>query len=315
MTKKYWWVNQTKTFYHENIGWYMWSPQKDKNWKTNIWYENMRKVQPGDYIISYKRPFIMAIWIAWSIATESGFHEGWGYKNDTGWQVPVHWTLLDNPLHVDILKIQPTLYNESIYSPTPFDKNKNIKQGYLFQISEALFNKLRIEFLQKENNTPVDKLDQTQDLFDILSNSDISETECETLYMARVGQWKFREKLIRKYKWCAVTWIKELGIVIASHIKPWKLSNNYERMDVDNGLLLSPNFDKLFDRCLISFSDEGKIVIFHKDTEIILNWLWISILNDELIMGPNKKQKEYLKKHRELCEKKHNSMGIYHGQP
>lgn len=47
---------------------------------------------------------------------------------------------------------------------------------------------------------------------------------------------------------------------MASHIKPWRKSNNYQRLDVYNGLLLIPNIDKLFDRGYISFSKSGKII-------------------------------------------------------
>ena len=49
--------------------------------------------------------------------------------------------------------------------------------------------------------------------------------------------------------------------MIASHIKPWSISNNDERIDIENGLLLCPNFDKLFDCGLLTFSNSGKIYI------------------------------------------------------
>jgi putative restriction endonuclease len=48
--------------------------------------------------------------------------------------------------------------------------------------------------------------------------------------------------------------------LIASHIKPWAKSNNSERLDGNNGLLLAPHADKLFDRGWISFQDNGDIL-------------------------------------------------------
>lgn len=49
--------------------------------------------------------------------------------------------------------------------------------------------------------------------------------------------------------------------MVASHIKPWSVSNNEERLSVDNGLLLSATFDRLFDSGLISFKKDGTILI------------------------------------------------------
>ena len=49
-------------------------------------------------------------------------------------------------------------------------------------------------------------------------------------------------------------------ILIASHIVPWKDCTDEERLDVDNGLLLSPNYDALFDKHLISFDEDGKLI-------------------------------------------------------
>ena len=50
------------------------------------------------------------------------------------------------------------------------------------------------------------------------------------------------------------------AVLIASHIKPWKDSDENERLDIDNGLLLCPNHDKAFDRGYISFDDNGLII-------------------------------------------------------
>ena len=78
---------------------------------------------------------------------------------------------------------------------------------------------------------------------------------------ARVGQDKFREKVIRYWKVCAVTGCELTSILKASHIKPWAVSNALERLDASNGILLSPNLDCLFDAGFISFDEKGGILI------------------------------------------------------
>ncbi|MFD1009548.1 HNH endonuclease [Oceanisphaera ostreae] len=47
---------------------------------------------------------------------------------------------------------------------------------------------------------------------------------------------------------------------MASHIKPWAVSENHEKLDILNGLCLSPNYDGLFEIGLISFNDDGTII-------------------------------------------------------
>lgn len=74
---------------------------------------------------------------------------------------------------------------------------------------------------------------------------------------SRIGQAYFRGQLDKKFKACCITGIKNASLLRASHIKPWSDSNDEERLDVDNGLLLCANFDALFDSGLMSFDDNG----------------------------------------------------------
>ncbi|WP_331373239.1 HNH endonuclease [Sinorhizobium chiapasense] len=87
-------------------------------------------------------------------------------------------------------------------------------------------------------------------------------TETEVTRAARLGQQKFRSGLLERYKGrCALTSIDMPEVLRASHIKPWSKSSGTERLDADNGLLLVVHLDSLFDRGLISFDDEGVILI------------------------------------------------------
>lgn len=90
----------------------------------------------------------------------------------------------------------------------------------------------------------------------------LSETQKKTIINARVGQGLYRRELLKKYEEkCVVTGIDKRRLLIASHIKPWAICSNEERIDTENGLILCPNMDKLFDCGLITFDDNGRMII------------------------------------------------------
>jgi putative restriction endonuclease len=91
--------------------------------------------------------------------------------------------------------------------------------------------------------------------------SGLPDTEVERIVSSRRGQGKYRKDLILIWGKCSVTGCEQLDLLKASHIKPWRDSNNFERLDPYNGLLLTPNLDALFDSGAITFDSRGKIVI------------------------------------------------------
>lgn len=139
------------------------------------------------------------------------------------------------------------------------------------------------------------------DLNEIENISTIKVTEKEILIKNRIGHSQLKKLLLTKQETCQLCDIKREELLIASHIKPWSKSNNNERLDIDNVLLLCPQHDILFDKGFISFSDEGNIIIS-------------SILNDDefpslnlsrnLRINVNEKQKNILEYHRENILKK-----------
>ena len=96
----------------------------------------------------------------------------------------------------------------------------------------------------------------------------IVTTEAVALINARKGQGAYRKSLEEYWESrCSVTETPDSNkgkLLIASHIKPWADSNNAERMDQFNGLLLIPNLDKAFDRGYITFDNSGAILISSK---------------------------------------------------
>lgn len=89
----------------------------------------------------------------------------------------------------------------------------------------------------------------------------LSTTEKDALVKVRIGQSAYRRRLLRRWKGCAVNECREKTLLIASHIKPWSVSTDDERLSVDNGILLSPTLDKAFDAGLISFGDDFKMLL------------------------------------------------------
>ncbi len=131
------------------------------------------------------------------------------------------------------------------------------------------------------------------------NDNTIKATEKESIVESRIGQGVFRKGLIDYWHGCAITQCPLTWMLIASHIKPWRDSDNQERLDDYNGLLLLPNYDKLFDLGYISFDQKGKIMYsrlldkFDRDT--------IGLTNDLHLVKFEEQHLKYLKYHNENC--------------
>ena len=135
----------------------------------------------------------------------------------------------------------------------------------------------------------------SEDLKEVENQDGITITEKHRLVTARVGQGLFRKLLIELWQSCSVTQCDEISILRASHIKPWRDSNNKERLNVYNGLLLTPNLDVLFDKGLISFEDNGKIIISEKISSENMTKLGV---DSDMKISVDKKHICFIKWHR-----------------
>jgi predicted restriction endonuclease len=88
----------------------------------------------------------------------------------------------------------------------------------------------------------------------------VTETEKDAIVKSRIGQGLFRDGVVRLWGYCAVTGLRNVSLLRASHIKPWRDSSNQERLDPMNGLLLQPTLDHLFDSGLITFIENGTLI-------------------------------------------------------
>jgi hypothetical protein len=122
-------------------------------------------------------------------------------------------------------------------------------------------------------------------------------TERKGLVTSRVGQGAYRKRIIHRWEYkCAVTGFDKLDVLIASHIVPWAESTDPERLDIHNGILLSPTYDALFDRHLISFENNGSIIL--SDTIDYNAYKKIRVYGNERIVNLSSYNIEYLERHR-----------------
>lgn len=152
--------------------------------------------------------------------------------------------------------------------------------GAFVPIQRSLFNAQ----LAEESNTD----------FEILFPN---ETERKGLVTSRVGQGAYRKRIIHRWEYkCAVTGFNKLNVLIASHILPWASANDNQRLDVHNGILLSPTYDALFDRKFISFQNDGKIILSSTIESDAFNK--IGVTGKERIVNLSSYNFEYLNGHR-----------------
>ena len=94
-----------------------------------------------------------------------------------------------------------------------------------------------------------------------IENSNMSSKRKELLFQARSGQGEYRRKLLEDCQFCPFTLVNDERLLIASHIKPWSVSNDVEKVDPKNGFALTPTYDKLFDSGFMTFHDDKTVEI------------------------------------------------------
>jgi hypothetical protein len=303
---RYWWVNQNKTWRQEVAGGYLWSPKNRSDGTKNPFYDWMTEISPGDLVFSFVNRQIIAIGVATSKAytsprpTEFG-SSGSGWSED-GWRVDVDFTKAEYPIeprqHMAV--ISPLLPEK--YSPLQANGDGN--QSYLHAISEDFAGLLLNLLGSPEIVQPTIDLDQIEFLEEeqeVISNKSLEETVKASLVMSRVGQGSFRNRVMFFEPDCRITGVAAKELLIASHIKPWKISSNEERLSGHNGLFLSPHVDKLFDRGFITFDDSGKVEVSPLlDRDVLTKW-GLSKINSTRPF--HDEQKYFLGFHREIIFK------------
>ncbi|WP_022761981.1 HNH endonuclease [Butyrivibrio sp. AD3002] len=145
-------------------------------------------------------------------------------------------------------------------------------------------------YVVKDNASKAKKIDE-----EICETSSIGEVK-EAIVKVRVNQGIFRDLLLRKSEKCCLCGVSNKNLLIASHIKPWSDSTPEEKLHVENGLLMCPNHDKLFDQGWISFDDEGKIIISEQLGDV--DRMYMNV-NPNFVIEMTDSKKKYMQYHRE----------------
>ena len=193
----------------------------------------------------------------------------------------------------------PFFFDEDKWIEFPADWEKSIVSGKKYDISEGV----GYELYQQVSAMLNDNVDEII-ISDIKADADklqILGKEREIFIKARVNQSVFRERLLHKYDCCCMCKVSNPKFLIASHIKPWADSENDEKLDADNGFLLCPNHDVLFDSGYISFDENGAIMI-SKELEPV-DAIFMNV-DKNMKISLSSKNKKYLEYHRNNIFKK-----------
>jgi hypothetical protein len=279
---RYWWVNQNQTYRHEVPGRYLWSPKRKKNGAINPFYESMREVSPGDLVLSFADTWIRAFGIARSHAYEAPKPIEFGAAGRAwdliGWRVDVDFHELRSGVRpVDWMPLLLPLLPPR-YSPLQAD-GRGVQSIYLVELEPPLACAIAeligqgLPELALATTSPAavlgDPVASAPEIVrweehlrrQIEQDAALTATEREELVLARRGQGKFRARVQRVERHCRITHVDRPEHLRASHCKPWRDASNEERLSGDNGLLLTPSIDHLFDRGFISFRDDGRLLV------------------------------------------------------
>ena len=320
---KFWWVNQNQTFDQELAGDYLWSPKRKSNGGINPFYEFMRNVALGDLIFSFQGARIRAIGIARSSAYESPKPTEFGAIgpnwSNIGWRVDVRYIELQRQIcpadHIELL----LPFMQKKYAPLQRD-GRGLQGVYLTFLTPEFVAQLikmigpEAERILKTVSTvseigTMENIDAAVGLVEweehlmrkISTDEKIPETEKEALIIARRGQGRFKENVLCVESHCRITKVDRIEHLRASHIKPWRDcdSDHLQRLDGENGFLLTPTIDHLFDRGFISFENSGKLIISPAAHDKSLQRMGIETTRTLNVGRFTDGQKRYLDFHRE----------------
>ncbi len=301
---RYWWVNQNKTYRHEIDGGYLWAPQ------SGIWHhEILTQMKPGDLVFSFKDTFIAAIGVVQREAEnmiKPDFGSQGGNWADLGWCVQTEFLELANPVKPSELMnlIDPLLPEK--YSPIQSGTGRG-NQIYLTEIpprlGDLLFELSRenVDYLKGEFAPIMDGDLEDSIQYEILAKGIQGDLEKIQLTKARRGQGVFKTNVRLIEHSCRLTGVENIKHLRVSHIKPWKDSSDSEKIDGNNGLLLSPHVDHLFDQGYISFKNSGDLLFSRQLNPVVLSqWSLAEKVNAGSF---NQRQSEFMEFHRDVVFK------------
>jgi putative restriction endonuclease len=280
----HWWVNHRQAPRQEIEGGYLWLSDKNKSEVNNESFRNMLAAQAGDIVFSFADAVVGAVGIVLGRAREipeppeSGATTG-KRKIVSGWQVPVRFIEFEQPLRTmehakDLASVRPKKHAPLRPSGV------GVRGVYLSAVPDAMVIVLRrllggqVETVEQKIRAAIggELLDERAEEA-IRRRTDIGPTTKEKLIRARRGHGVYRQNLEEIEGGCRLTGLLDRRHLIASHIKPWRESDDREKLDGFNGLLFSPHIGHLFDRGYVSFSDAGELLASrHLNPRVLTVW-------------------------------------------
>jgi putative restriction endonuclease len=302
---QYWWVNQSRAVARGLMGDYLWAAQAASGSAAES-ARCMQAIQTGDLIFAYADGAVSGVGLALRTASEATrpaeLAAAGKAASSSGWQLPVRFFELALPLqpksHMGLLG--PLL--PEAHAPLRGTGARN-PVVYLAAVPETMADALRQLLAgQLEDIEAQIKAAVVSELADdwvessIRRRTDLQPGDKQQLIRARRGLGSFRASLEKIESACRVTGLLDRRHLRACHIKPWSVSEDREKTDGANGLLLSPHVAHLFARGYISFSDQGDLLASRNLNPAILN-AWS--LRMPMKVGPfQPRQCVYLEYHR-----------------
>lgn len=201
--------------------------------------------------------------------------------------------------HCERVGITFNPYGDMIYSNNALIEWKNAvpeiadwSNSILTSFCDWLYRKdmtINGNSLRRDADTSIAKITQEIEELNLQGKSK------EAFIKVRINQGIFRDRLFQRYNKCCLCNVSNRNLLVASHIKPWSESEPDEKVDSDNGFLMCPNHDRLFDQGWISFDDNGNIIIANRlslESRMPLN------IRDNMKVSLTEKNKKYLQFHR-----------------
>lgn len=315
---RFWWVNQNQTYRHEVSGGYLWSPKRKSNGTQNPFYDFMREVRPGDVIFSFADTLVKAIGIAQSYAGEAPkpmeFGSSGAYWDQIGWRVDVrfqelgphairpasHMALLAPLLPEKYAPLQESGAGlQSVYLTLLPDRLASMLVDLIGTEARRLVMSLRVEEPTNVPPTTSGQIAWEEHVVEsIRSDETVPSTERAAILLARRGQGLFKSRVMKLERACRVTGVREIEHLRASHCLPWRNATNAQRLDGENGLLLTPTIDHLFDRGFITFENNGDLLVAPVATRDSMTKMGIDPAVRMNVGGFSEGQRSYLDFHR-----------------
>lgn len=291
----YYWVNQGQSFSEALESETFWAPfDRSKNLAHWNVVNNLR---PGDIVFSHVNREIVAISYVTDhpiIAPQPERLARRGLWVGNGFLVRAAYQVLERP--ISLLEFQHILQPLMPHRHSPMTKTWTATQGYMFAIGPRLGRAI----LQLAQFAEMDQPSFHTPAEDTFTHYVVQTggSQAQELRESRRGRGRFRSDVLNFWEQqCSVTKFEFAPLLYASHIKPWADSNNAERTDPHNGLLLTPSLHATFHRGLITFAEDGEIVISEALTPMHLTTL--GVLPGMQLRSHPEETSHYLAHHRE----------------